>query len=327
MRHSKKTVLVLLIAALMVVLAACGSKENGNSGAGNSASGGNSGDGKSITLGFQVYGLQGEYATNLTDAMKAKAKELGVKLIVMDGNYDVSTAISQLRNLESQKVDAIIVNPIDETALNDTVNQIVDGGIPVLGVNAFLTAEKLVTYVGSPDVTAGETEAQQIVDKIGGKGNVVILEGPIGQTGQVGRKEGIYNILKKNPDIKVLAEKTANWSRAEAMTIMENWIQTHGKDITAVIAQNDEMAIGALNALNDRGMNDVPVVGVDGVNDALKAVKDGKMIATVYQNAKSQGEKVIELAIQAAKGEQIDKKYEIPFELVTSENVDKYLAQ
>lgn len=336
MRNAKKTFLSLALVVLMVVLAACGSNgnSNGNTNAdpgtgtntNTTATGGQAESNESITLGFQVYGLQGEYATNLTDAMKAKAEELGVKLVVMDGNYDVSTAISQLRNLESQKVDAIILNPIDETALNDTVNQIVDGGIPVLGVNAFLTAEKLVTYVGSPDVMAGETEAQQIVDAIGGKGNVVILEGPIGQTGQVGRKEGIYNILEKNPDIKVIAEKTANWSRAEAMTIMENWIQTHGKDIHAVIAQNDEMAIGALNALSARGMNDVPVVGVDGVKDALQAVKDGKMIATVFQNAKAQGETVVEMAIKAAKGVQIEKNYEIPFELVTPEKVDEYLA-
>lgn len=323
MRLTKKTVLSLVVAVMMIVLAACGS--GGNAGGGNESGGQGSGD--SITLGFQVYGLQGEYATNLTDAMKAKAAVLGVKLIVMDGNYDVSTAISQLRNFESQKVDAIIVNPIDETALNDTVNQIVDNGIPVLGVNAFLTAEKLVTFVGSPDVKAGETEAQQIMDAIGGKGNVVILEGPIGQTGQVGRKEGIYNILKKNPDVKVIAEKTANWSRAEAMTIMENWIQTHGDKIDAVIAQNDEMAIGALNALAARGMNDVPVVGVDGVKDALQAVKDGKMIATVFQNAKVQGETVIEMAIKAAKGEQIEKRYEIPFELVTKDNVDQYIGK
>ncbi|SCW43630.1 inositol transport system substrate-binding protein [Paenibacillus tianmuensis] len=325
MRMTKKSVLSLVVVVLMMVLAACGSGGNGDKNV--KASGEQANTNKPITLGFQVYGLQGEYATNLTDAMKAKAAALGVKLVVMDGKYDVSTAISQLRSLESQKVDAIILNPIDETALNDTVNQIVSGGIPVLGVNAFLTAEKLVTYVGSPDVKAGEMEAQQIMDAIGGKGSVVILEGPIGQTGQVGRKEGIYNVLKKNPDVKVIAEKTANWSRAEAMTIMENWIQTHGKDMKAVIAQNDEMAIGALNALEARGMKDVPVVGVDGVKDALQAVKDGKMLATVFQNAKAQGETVIDMAIKAAKGEQIEKKYEIPFELVTKGNVDQYLAK
>ncbi len=320
----KKLGLVMMSILLVLVLAACGSSEEVSQNSGNAE--GTADGNEQITLGFQVYGLQGEYATNLTDAMKSKADELGVKLIVMDGNYDVSTAISQLRNLESQQVDAIILNPIDENALNDTVNQIVDGGIPVLGVNAFLTAEKLVTYVGSPDPMAGETEAQQIMDAIGGKGNVVILEGPIGQTGQVGRKEGIYNVLANYPDVKVIAEKTANWSRAEAMTIMENWIQTHGEDIDAVIAQNDEMAIGALNALNARGMNDIPVVGVDGVKDALEAVKNGDMIATVFQNAKAQGETVIEMAIKAAQGEELEKYYEIPFELVTQDNVDAYLA-
>lgn len=324
MKIFRNSIALALVGGMMVFATACGSDANTAS----TNSKGNTGSkDDAITLGFQVYGLQGEYATNLTNAIKAKAKELGVKLVVMDGNYDVSTAISQLKNLESQKVKAIIIDPIDETALNDTVNQIVDAGTPVLGVNAFLTADKLSTYVGSPDVTAGESEAKQIVDAIGGKGNVVILEGPIGQTGQVGRHEGIHNIIDSNSDIKVLAEQTANWSRAEAMTIMENWIQTHGNKINAVIAQNDEMAIGALNALHAQGMDNVPVVGVDGVADALQAVKDGKMIATVFQNAKAQGDTVVEMAIKAAKGEPIEKKYEIPFELVKSDNVDQYIGK
>ncbi|WP_246218486.1 substrate-binding domain-containing protein [Litoribacterium kuwaitense] len=313
-----KALLLVVVLATMVITAACANE-------GGSAEGSEGKNDEAVKLGFQVYGLRGEYATNLTNAMEAKAEELGVELVVMDGNYDVSTAISQLTNLETQQVDAIIVNPIDEEALNNTVNQIVENGTPVLGVNAFLTAEKLTTFVGSPDVIAGEEETKQMVEALNGKGNVVMLEGPIGQTGQVGRRKGIDNILAENPDIKLLAEQTANWSRAEALSTMENWIQTYGDDIDGVIAQNDEMAIGAINALNAQGMNDIPVVGVDGVKDALQAVKEGTMIATVFQNAQEQGETVIELAIKAAKGEEIDQKYEIPFELVTKENVDEYL--
>lgn len=324
MKKIKSSFLMLVILASIVIAAACSSNLQTDS---ESKKSGEKKDTDAITIGFQVYGLRGEFATNLTNAMKKQAKELGVKLVVMDGNYDVSTAISQLKNLESQQVDAIIVNPIDQEALNNTVNGIVDGGIPVLGVNAFLSAEKLTSYVGSPDVVAGETEAQEIVDALGGKGNVVIFEGPIGQTGQTQRKEGIYNVLNKNPEIKVIAEQTANWSRAEAMTIMENWIQTHGDKIDAVIAQNDEMAIGAINALRAQNMNNLPVVGVDGVKDALQAVKKDEMIATVYQNAIEQGKTVVEQAVNAAKGETIEKKYEIPFELVTKENVDEYLQK
>ena len=109
------------------------------------------------------------------------------------------------------------------------------------------------------------------------------------------------------------------------MTIMENCIQTYGDKIDAVIAENDEMAIGAINALRAQGMTDLPVVGVDGVNDALQSVKNGEMIATVYQNAPEQGRTVMDMAVKAAKGETIEKRYEIPFELVTTENVDEYL--
>ena len=173
MKKMKAIFLMLILLVTITIAAACSSNLE--------ASPKSKGDGQkeeteSIKIGFQVYGLRGEFATNLTEEMKAHAKEIGVELVVMDGNYDVSTAISQLKNLESQQVDAIIINPIDEEALNATVDGIIDAGTPVLGVNAFLTSEKLTSYICSPDVVAGETEAQQVVDALGGKGNVVLFE-------------------------------------------------------------------------------------------------------------------------------------------------------
>jgi inositol transport system substrate-binding protein len=314
---SRKPLVLLISLFLVAMLAACG--------AGEATSGSeDGGKEKKIKIGYQVYGLKGEFATMLTEAMEKKAKELGVELIVSDGNYDVSTAISQLQNFQTQQVDAIIVNPIDAEALNDTVNSIVDAGIPVLGVNAFLTADKLTSYVGSPDVKAGEMETKEMVEALGGKGNVVVFEGPIGQSAQIERGEGIDNILKDYPDIKIIEKRTANWSRSEAMSIMENWIQSHGDKIDGVIGQNDEMALGALNALRDKGM-DIPVVGVDGVKDAVTTVKDGGMIASIFQNAIGQGETVVEAAVKAAKGEPVEKRYDVPFELIKKDNAQEYL--
>ncbi|WP_373893818.1 substrate-binding domain-containing protein [Virgibacillus sp. CBA3643] len=289
-------------------------------------SSGGSDDSDELTIGFQVYGLKAEFATALKDSIEKEAEKRGVKLNVLDGKYDVNTAISQLQNLQTQQVDAIIISPIDPDALKDTVNSVADSGIPVISVIK-MDAENLTSFVGSPDIEAGEMVAEQMVEAIDGKGNVVIFDGPIGQYPQIARKEGIFNVLDKHKDINVLEEKTANWSRDEGMSLMENWIQSYGDEIDGVIGQNDEMALGAKQALIDQGMGDVPIVGVDGVKDALEAVKSGEQYATIYQSAIEQGKKSLEIAIKAAKGEDVEETYLIPFELVTKENVDEYLNE
>lgn len=301
----KSSFLAILV---VILLAGCNSESTGSN------DDKNSGEDK-LTIGFQASGLETEYIAKLSDAMEKAAEEQGVELVVMDGNYDMNTVISQLNTLESQKVDAIVVNALDAEALNSTIDPIVERGTPVIGVTASLTAENLTSYVGSPDVVGGEMAAKEIAEALGGKGNILILEGPIGISAQIERKEGIYNVLKEYPDIKVLEEKTANWSRSEAMSIMENWIQVYGDDVNGVIGQNDEMALGALNALKDKNM-DVPIVGIDGIDDAQTAVEKGEMVATIFQNAEEQGKKAVEIAIKAAKGEKVEELYEVPFELI-----------
>jgi inositol transport system substrate-binding protein len=301
----KSSFLAILVVILLV---GCNSESTGSN------DDKNSGEDK-LTIGFQASGLETEYIAKLSDAMEKAAEEQEVELVVMDGNYDMNTVISQLNTLESQKVDSIVVNALDAEALNSTIDPIVERGTPVIGVTASLTAENLTSYVGSPDVLGGEMAAKEIAEALGGKGNILILEGPIGISAQIERKEGIYNVLKEYPDIKVLEEKTANWSRSEAMSIMENWIQVYGDDINGVIGQNDEMALGALNALNDKNM-DVPIVGIDGIADAQTAVEKGEMVATIFQNAEEQGKKAVEVAIKAAKGEKVEELYEVPFELI-----------
>jgi ABC-type sugar transport system substrate-binding protein len=228
----------------------------------------------------------------------------------------------------AQGFDAIIFSPVDVDAMAVAVEQAVQAGVPVFGVNTRVNSDKLTSYIGSNDVTAGEFEMNFIAEKIGGKGNIVIMEGPIGSSAQVQRREGIHNVLAKYPDIKVLAEKTANWSRAEGLALMENWLQTFEGQIDAVVGQNDEMALGALQALEGKGLtdrDDIPVVGVDAISDALQAVKDGRLNATVFQDAKGQGAQSVEVAVKYLKGEPIEKEYWIPFQLVTAENVNEFM--
>lgn len=326
MKILKKVLAMSLVVATTLSLAACsgGTKENAATSSNDSAKAttNTASTDKKIVVGMTLYSLKNEFTVRLSNAAKKKAEELGVELKIYDGNYDPSTQISQVETMISDGVDAIILNPQDAKACAVAVDKAAAANIPVIGVNTRVDSDKLTSYVGSKDVYAGELEMQAIADKIGGKGNIVILDGPLGQSAQLERSEGINNILAKYPDIKVLAEKTANWSRSEAMTVMENWLQAFDK-IDAVVGENDEMALGARQAIEAKGL-DIPTIGVDGITDALNAVEKGTLIASIFQDGAGQGSKALEIAVSAAKGETVDKEYWIDFEPVTKDNVAEF---
>ena len=148
----------------------------------------------------------------------------------------------------------------------------------------------------------------------------------MGQAAQIKRNTGAKEILKANPGLKLLAEQNADWDREKGMSLTENWIQSFGSNINAIFAQNDEMGLGAVKALEAAGLkNKVIVVSIDAIPDALQAVKKGSLDATVFQNAKQQGGMAVETAIKASKGEKFEKQVLIPFQLVTKENLAEFL--
>lgn len=330
MKKMKKLSMLFMVAAVSLMsLAACTSGTKEDNTAGNSSTASTAAvstattqTDKKIVIGMTLYSLKNEFTVRLSNAAKKKAEELGVELKIYDGNYDPNTQINQVETMISDGVNAIILNPQDAKACAVAVDKAAAANIPVIGVNTRVDSDKLASYVGSKDVYAGELEMQAIADKIGGKGNIVILDGPLGQSAQLERTQGIQNVLKKYPDIKVLAEKTANWSRSEAMTVMENWLQAFDK-IDAVVGENDEMALGARQAIEAKKL-DIPTIGVDGITDALNAVEKGTLIASIFQDGAGQGSKALEIAAEAAKGNKIDKEYWIDFEPVTKNNVAEF---
>lgn len=278
-----------------------------------------------LVIGVTYQNLQNEFILNIQDGIRAKASELGIKLIEQDGQGSAEKQISQVENFIIQGVDAIILNPFDKDGCAPAVNKIVDAGIPVIVVNAMVSnIEKADAYVGSEDIIAGEMEAQYVVDLLEGKGNVVIIHGPNGHSAEIQRTIGNKNILSKYPDIKILAEQTANWSRIEALTLVENWL-TSGMALNAVLAQNDEMALGAYKAIEAAGkQNEILVIGIDAIPDALRSVENGELVATVFQDAKGQGSGAVEMAQKRIMGQDIPKLINIPFILVTKENLSNF---
>jgi inositol transport system substrate-binding protein len=165
-----------------------------------------------------------------------------------------------------------------------------------------------------------------IARRLAGRGNVVMMQGFLGQAAQIKRDQGAREVLAAHPGLKLLAEQTAEWDRAKAMTLMENWIQSYGPRIQAVFAQNDEMGMGAVLALEQAKLKEkVLVVSVDAIRDALQAVRDGRLDATVFQDAQAQGGAAVETALKVVRGQAYDKEVLIPFRLVTKENVGQYL--
>lgn len=303
---------------------------------------------KTYKIGAAVYGLKAEYMRLWTTALERHPDVVSgmVKITVFDGKYDASVQQSQFETMVTQGYDAILFVPIDIMAGAAAVETAFKAKIPVIGSNTRVNSDKLTSYIGSDDVKSGFMQAEAVAKKLGGKGNVVIIEGPIGQSAQIERRKGNLEALKNYPNIKILEMKTANWSRAEALSLMENWLNAYPGQINGVIGQNDEMALGAIQAIKSarRNVKDFAISGIDGVTDAMIAVKNGEMVS-ILQDATGQAQGALDLALRALIGESykpkaecwkspdlqwgtsMQKTYNVPWVPITLENVDKLLEQ
>jgi inositol transport system substrate-binding protein len=296
--------LALLVS--LVLLSSCGGQKS-------------AGDGKPV-IGVSLLNLSSEFIVQLDKAMQARAAELGVRLIVNDAQRSAERQVQQVENFVAQKVDAIILNPCEVEASSPAVDKALAAGIPIVNVNSE-TRSAPTAFVGSHDEESGRLAMGYIAKRLNGSGKLLIMHGFMGQAAQIKRDQGAREILAKQPGLKVLAEQTAEWDRAKAMGLMENWIQSYGPQINAVFAHNDEMAMGALLALEQAGRKkSVVVVGVDAIADAMQALRDGRLDATVFQDAKGQGGTAVETALKIVRKQPYEKQVFIPFQLVTKDN-------
>jgi ABC-type sugar transport system substrate-binding protein len=273
------------------------------------------------------------FLTNLREAIAAKAKEAGVKVQFEDGQRDIGKQLSQIQNFIAQKVDAIVVNPVDSSATAQMTKLVKDAGIPLVYVNIppmeELKPGEPVVYVGSDEIIAGKLEGEGIAKLLNGKGNVVILMGAPASQASVMRTQGAEKVFAQHSGIKVVGKQTANWQRNEAIDLMNNWLIS-GTPIDAVCANNDEMAIGAIIALQQGGKDPKKIVigGVDATRDALAEMEKGNLAVTVFQDAKGQGKAVVESVQKLLKKEKFESPYVyVPFEAVTKENYKEYLKK
>ena len=281
-------------------------------------------DGRPV-IGVSLLNLSNEFVVTVREAMVARAKELNVRLIVNDAQRSPERQVQQIETFLAQKVDAIVLNPCELEASSPAVQKALAAGVPIINVNSETKAVPSA-FVGSRDEESARLGMAYIAERLKGEGGVLMMEGYMGQAAQLKRNQGAREVLAKNPGLKLLAAQTAEWDRAKAVTLMENWLQSYGPSIKAVFAQNDEMAMGVLLALERAGRKkDIVVVGVDAIADALQAVRDGRLDATVFQDGKGQGRGAIETALRLIHKEPVEKEIFIPFQLVTKENAANFI--
>jgi inositol transport system substrate-binding protein len=328
--NMKKAIALITILTLLFALVSCaGPQQTSVATNASTTAAASQTEAHKLKIGLSWYSMSAQFPASIKDAMMAKLKDMGladqVEMIFLDAQNDALKQNSQVDNLISQKVDAIVIIPFDREQNVPAIQAAKKANIPIIELNASTTAiEDRTSYVGSDDLVSGKMLMECLAKAADGKGKMVILHGPTGQNAEVMRHTGAKEILKNYPGIEIVAEKVCDWDRAKALDAMNNILQS-GLDFNIVFSENDEMAMGASVALQSAKRKDVVIGGIDAIPDALQAVKDGVLTCTVFQNAKAQGETALEVALKAAKGEPIEKLYDIPYELVTKENVDQYM--
>lgn len=313
---SRKALAITASLALAFTMTAC-NRDSADTG---TASGEGGAEG-SITLALSTQ--TNPFFVQLRDGAQDKADELGVTLNVQDASDDASTQVNQINNASTTGADVIIINPTDSDAIIPAVETLNQADIPVVAVDRSANGGEIASFIASDNKAGGAQAADALAEAIGGEGKVLVLQGIAGSSASRDRGAGFEEALAGYEGIEIVAKQTANFDRAQGLNVATNLLQAH-PDVKAIFAENDEMALGAIEALGDRAGTEVVVVGFDGTSDGLSAVSDGRMLATIAQQPEELGARAVEEATKLLRGE--DAEAEVPVEVVTvtAENVADY---
>ncbi|WBW50705.1 ribose ABC transporter substrate-binding protein RbsB [Peptoniphilus equinus] len=307
MKKKLLTITVCLMLAMGMV--ACGQK---NEAPANNAAPAAEGETQG-TVGLVVSTLQNPFFVDLKTGAEEKAQELGVELIALDSQDDPAKELANVEDLITKQVSVILINPTDSDAVAAAVLRANEAGIPVVTLDRASNGGEVVSHIASDNVAGGKMAGEYILELTGGKGNVVELEGIPGSSSARERGEG-FNTAIEGSELTVVAKQTANYDRTEGLSVMENILQAN-PEINAVFAHNDEMALGALEAIKASG-RDIKVVGFDATDDAVKSVEAGELAATIAQQPKLIGSLGIETATKVIAGEQVEASSPVDLQLI-----------
>ncbi len=272
------------------------------------------------TVHLAVSTLSNPFFVQLRDGAQKEADELGLKLEILDAQDDAVTQTNQLNNALSTGAAAVIVNPVDSDAAVGGVTALLNADIPVIAVDRGVTDVDVTSFVSSDNVQGGNFAAEALAGAIGETGDVVVLQGVPGSSASRDRGDGFTEGVADFADIKVVAKQTANFDRADGLDVATNLVQAN-PSVVGIFAENDEMALGAVEALGSSVGKDVFVVGFDGTEDGLSAVEDGTLVATIAQQPEELGKLAVQQAKKALDGEETTAVVPVDVVAVTKDNV------
>ena len=286
---------------------------------------------QAATLGVSMALFDDNFLTAVRASMQARAGQQGAGIQFEDAQNDIGRQLNQIQNFIAQKVDAIIVNPVDTDATPKITRLVVAAHIPLVYVNRLPADRQLpprVAFVGSNETQSGILQMTEVCRLLQGKGDIVILMGELTNQSARQRTQDVYDVIGRPPcgGIRVLDKQSANWKRTEAADLMTNWLSA-GLRPQAVVANDDEMAIGAIQALKQaRLLGNTIVAGIDATADGLAAMKSGDLKVSVFQNP-AQGSTAVDTALELVRGQTVASLVWVPFELVTPANLASYLGR
>lgn len=308
----KKLLTVLLALAMILTLGACGAKKTEETKKEETTQ-------TSAKVGLAVSTLNNPFFVTLVEGAKAKATELGVDLSVADAGDDAAKQTSDIEDLVSKGIQVLIVNPVDSDAVAPAVEDAIAKGVKVIAVDRVVNGVTVSCSIASDNVLGAELAAKYLVEKAGEGAEAIELQGVPGASATNDRGKGFHNIADKQ--LNVVDSQTAEFNREKGMSVMEDLLQAH-PNVKCVFAHNDEMALGALEALNGK---EVIVAGFDANDDALVAVKAGLMACTVAQQPALMGSTAVEKALDLINGKTVDASVPVEVTLVTADNIDQFL--
>jgi ribose transport system substrate-binding protein len=284
--------------------------------------GGDAASGQQVTLSLST--LSNPFFVDVRDGAQDAADELGVTLDVVDAQDDSATQADQVANAITGGAAGVIINAVDSDAAGAAVAPALSDDLPVIGVDRAVNGADITSLVSSDNVAGGKQAADALAAAIGEKGKIIVLQGVAGTSASRDRGQGFAEGIAAYPDIEVVATQTANFERAAGLDVATNLLQSN-PDAVGIFAENDEMALGAIQALGDRAGSDVFVVGFDGTDDGLAAVEAGTLAATIAQQPTELGKQAVQLMKQVLDGEQVAKNAPVPVQTVTEDNVTDFL--
>lgn len=304
-----KKITILLAAFLLILTTGCSLEPPGW------AKPKTGGDLKNMKIGLSVSTLNNPFFVSLKDGVVNEANKLGIETIVVDAQNDSAKQSNDVDDLMQKGVNVLLINPTDSAAISTVVQSANNLGIPVITLDRSADQGEVEALVASDNAKGGKMAAEYIVQLLGKGAKVVELEGVAGASATRERGKGFHEVADQ--DLKVIAKQTADFDRVKGLNVMENLLQAN-PDVQAVFAHNDEMALGAIEAIRSSGKN-IPVIGFDGNEDALKSIQAGQLTATVAQQPELIGQLAVQAAHDVLQGKTVEKSIPAPLKLVTKE--------